>query len=103
MLGVYIMIKVIRKKNRKHVTNYSTRVLFTFLVLIHTLVPNPLTALSVCRAGITAVLLTQFKVWPVIDSINFSFVPEPLRVLFCSLVTLFWNIYISGALAGTTK
>jgi hypothetical protein len=60
-------------------------------------------ALNVCRAGIAAVLSTQCKVWPVIDWINFSFVPEPLRVLFCSLVTLFWNIYMAGALAGAAK
>jgi hypothetical protein len=60
-------------------------------------------ALNVCRAGIAAVLLTQCKVWPVIDWINFTYLPESLRVLFCSLFSLLWNIYMAGALAGAAK
>jgi hypothetical protein len=74
--------------------------IFAFLALLHTSVPNLHTALIVCRADIAAVLWTQGKVWPVLDWINFSYVPEPLRVLFCSLVTLFWNIYLAGTIAG---
>jgi hypothetical protein len=73
---------------------------FSFLFCSVTSVPNPLTALILCRADLVAVLWTQYKVWPVVDWINFSYVPEPLQVLFCSLVTLFWNVYISGTLAG---
>jgi hypothetical protein len=65
-----------------------------------TLGPSLRSALAVCRADVAAVWLTQYKVWPFVDWINFSYVPEPLRVVFSSLVTLFWNIYLAGALAG---
>ncbi len=73
--------------------------MLTFEFPFLTTVPNLHTALVVCRADLLAVLWTQYKVWPVVDWINFSYVPEPLRVFFCSLVTLFWNIYLAGAVA----
>jgi hypothetical protein len=80
------------------------RLFFGLLVaLVHTSVPNIHTALIACRADIAAVCVTQYKVWPVVDWINFTYVPEPLQVLFCSLVTLLWNVYMSGTVAGAAR
>jgi hypothetical protein len=65
-----------------------------------TLVPDLLTAMRVCRADLAAVLLAQYKVWPAVNWINFTYVPEPLRVLFSTVVALFWNIYLTSKVAG---
>jgi hypothetical protein len=83
--------------NWKYVTNYFEYFLLSFCSVIS--VPNLHTAWIACRTDIAAVVWTQYKVWPVVDWINFTYVPEPLRVLFCSAVTLFWNVYISRRLA----
>lgn len=52
-----------------------------------------------CRADLAAVWVAQYKVWPLVDWFNFSYVPEAFRVLFIGFVTLFWNIYLATMLA----
>jgi hypothetical protein len=49
------------------------------------------------------VLFTQYKVWPAVNFFNFNFVPEPFRAVVSSFVSLFWNIYLTGTVAGTGK
>jgi hypothetical protein len=49
------------------------------------------------------VLITQYKVWPAVNLINFNFVPEPFRAVVSSVVSLFWNVYLCGTVTGTGK
>jgi hypothetical protein len=56
-----------------------------------------------CRADFAAILITQYKVWPAVTLANFTLVPEQFRVLVCCIVSLFWNIYLTGTIAGTGK
>jgi hypothetical protein len=62
-------------------------------------VPNLYKALMACRADLAAVWVAQYKVWPAVDWFNFTYVPEPLRVLFIGFITLFWNCYLATMLA----
>ena len=40
-------------------------------------------------------LVTNWKVWPVLQLINFSFVPVKLQVLYVAFFSLFFNCYLS--------
>jgi len=40
------------------------------------------------------VFITQYKVWPIWNTINFGVVPEHLRVLFSNIFSVFWNAYL---------
>eukprot|EP00918_Siedleckia_nematoides_P051316 GHVU01112303.1.p1 GENE.GHVU01112303.1~~GHVU01112303.1.p1 ORF type:complete len:186 (+),score=19.24 GHVU01112303.1:140-697(+) len=41
------------------------------------------------------VLITNYKVWPAAQLINFYFVPLQLRVVYVQVIALFWNTYIA--------
>lgn len=47
-----------------------------------------------CRQHLLGIIMTQYKVFPFSNMINFGLVPYELRVLFTSTVSLFWNIYV---------
>jgi hypothetical protein len=49
------------------------------------------------------VLITQYKVWPAVNLINFNFVPEPFRAVVTSIVSLAWNVYLTETVAATGK
>ncbi|KAI8322854.1 hypothetical protein GQ54DRAFT_240921, partial [Martensiomyces pterosporus] len=40
-------------------------------------------------------LAANYTVWPAVQSINFGFIPTIYRVPFCSVVSIFWNAFIS--------
>ena len=40
-------------------------------------------------------LKANFMVWPLVQGINFKFVPLDLRVLFVNTVSLGWNCFLS--------
>ncbi|CAH8582077.1 unnamed protein product [Dicrocoelium dendriticum] len=46
------------------------------------------------------ILLTNYMVWPIAQSVNFSFVPLPYRVLYINFIALFWNIYLANVTQG---
>jgi hypothetical protein len=48
-------------------------------------------ALSACRADLAAVWVAQYKVWPLVDWFNFTYVPEPLRVILELLPYMCWD------------
>jgi len=47
-----------------------------------------------CQKYLWGIILTQYRVFPISNMINFGLVPYELRVLFTSTVSLFWNIYL---------
>lgn len=44
-----------------------------------------------------AILLAQYKLWPLVNLFSFTFVPVKLRVLFSNVVSVAWNSYLCGA------
>jgi len=40
-------------------------------------------------------LKNHWRYWPIVQIINFTYVPPQLRVLFSNFAGLFWNIFIS--------
>jgi len=43
----------------------------------------------------TTALLTNWKVWPLAQLINFRFMPLPYRIPFQSVCGVFWTLYLS--------
>lgn len=43
------------------------------------------------------VLVANWKVWPVVNFLNFRFVPPMYQLLVSNLASFFWNVYLAGA------
>ena len=56
--------------------------------------PSLSAATEKCRKHVWGIILTQYRVFPFSNMINFGLVPYEMRVLFTSTVSLFWNIYL---------
>ena len=39
--------------------------------------------------------ITNLKIWPVLQLINFTLVPPQLQVLYVNFMQLWWNVYLS--------
>lgn len=48
-------------------------------------------------------LMANFKVWPVVNIINYALVPLEYRMLVSQTVNLFWGVYLSLIASGTQK
>ena len=56
--------------------------------------PSLSAATEKCKKHVWGIILTQYRVFPFSNMINFGLVPYEMRVLFTSTVSLFWNIYL---------
>ena len=67
--------------------------MFESVIRLHRL-PSWSRATEKCQKHLWEILLTQYRVYPFSNMINFGLIPFELRVLFTSTVSLFWNIYL---------
>ena len=51
-----------------------------------------------CMKHVWGIILTQYRIFPISNMINFGVVPFELRVLWTNAVSLFWNIYLCSVL-----
>lgn len=47
------------------------------------------------KAKLLPTLYTNWKVWPLLQLINFALVPPQLQVLYVNFMQLWWNVYLS--------
>lgn len=47
------------------------------------------------RTNFPVIYVNSLKLWPAVQAINFTLIPLQHRVLFVSVVALFWNIYLA--------
>lgn len=47
------------------------------------------------RDAYTPALIANYKVWPIVQFINFKFMPLPYRLPFVSSLGILWNAYLS--------
>lgn len=45
------------------------------------------------------VIVSNYKLWPIANYVNFTYVPENLRVLFSNFVSILWNAYLCTRMA----
>ncbi|KAL7556809.1 hypothetical protein ACA910_005244 [Epithemia clementina (nom. ined.)] len=50
--------------------------------------------------NIIKAIKAQYLIWPMSQLISFRFVPQKLRVMHTSLVSIFWNIFFCAIVAG---
>ena len=48
---------------------------------------------------LVSVIISNYKLWPVVNYINFTYVPENLRVLVSNIVSILWNAYLCTRMA----
>jgi len=62
-------------------------------------VPSFAAATAKMKSEIGSVLVAQYRVWPLTNLINFSLIPEHLRVLTSNFVAVLWNAYLCTKVA----
>jgi len=65
---------------------------FTFMAILD---GQPSRAPTDIKNTLWPALKASWKYWPLVQYINFTFVPVPLRNLFGSLAAFLWNIYFA--------
>uniref|UniRef100_A0A8D8V2B5 Mitochondrial inner membrane protein Mpv17 n=1 Tax=Cacopsylla melanoneura TaxID=428564 RepID=A0A8D8V2B5_9HEMI len=56
------------------------------------------TAVANVRASYVDIILTGYQIWPLVQVVNFYFVPIQYRVLLVQAVAVVWNTYLSWKL-----
>ena len=49
------------------------------------------------KNSLKTVLVANWKYWPVVNFLNFLYVPLQFQLLISNVASVFWNIYLSGA------
>mmetsp|Transcript_34225 Transcript_34225/g.51093 ORF Transcript_34225/g.51093 Transcript_34225/m.51093 type:complete len:360 (-) Transcript_34225:119-1198(-) len=67
--------------------------------LVHWRAPMLSMATNKIRNELYSILIMNYRVWPIVNYINFEYVPETLRILVSNLASVFWNIYLCTRVA----
>mmetsp|Transcript_9766 Transcript_9766/g.16005 ORF Transcript_9766/g.16005 Transcript_9766/m.16005 type:complete len:202 (-) Transcript_9766:59-664(-) len=67
-------------------------VFFVFLGIAERRTPRQIN--SKINKDLWRVLKMNWRVWPIVNLINYKFVPVELRVLFCNIVSIFWATFL---------
>ena len=74
---------------------FSPVLMLVYLHAMGFLERKPLSVVqSNIRASFVSIMLSNYKVWPLVGVVNFKLVPPPLRVLFGNVVAVFWLMYL---------
>jgi Mpv17 / PMP22 family len=52
-----------------------------------------------CIGSLGPVVMANWRVWPVINYINFRLIPRSLRVLFMNVASVAWNAFFCTVMA----
>ncbi|VDN08279.1 unnamed protein product [Thelazia callipaeda] len=75
---------------------------FTFITTIHLLEGRkPGKAVEISRQQIGPILINNYKIWPLVQILNFYLIPLQYRVIMVQLIGVFWNAYISYTVQGS--
>ncbi|KAL1460049.1 hypothetical protein WDU94_011989 [Cyamophila willieti] len=58
-------------------------------------------AVAKLRASYVDIILTGYQIWPLVQVVNFYFIPTQYRVLLVQAVAVVWNTYLSWKLNST--
>ena len=75
--------------------NFIIMTLFGFLNSSDTSLSGLSGAMLSSRKALWPVMLTNWKVWPLAQVINFYAVPPHFQLLFVNIVGFFWTIYVN--------
>lgn len=56
---------------------------------------SPSKGLEAIENNFVKAMITNWKIWPAAQIINFWFIPKQFQVLWVNIVGLFWNVYLS--------
>lgn len=74
----------------------SPTIIFTFYTLKETIEGKTFAEYKkTLQERYFATLQTNYKFWPLVQIINFSFIPLENRILFVNVAAIFWNTYLS--------
>jgi protein Mpv17 len=60
---------------------------------------DPTVGITQIKEKLWPTLKVNWVVWPVLQGVNFSLVPEPYRLLYINFCSLFWSAYLSNMAA----
>ncbi|XP_068706089.1 protein Mpv17-like [Montipora foliosa] len=77
-------------------TIYGPFIVFFFYTLSGTLAgKNPLEIKQLLQERYIKTMSTAYKVWPIVQTVNFTLIPVQHRANFVQLVSLCWNMYLT--------
>lgn len=73
----------------------SFNLIFFFMFMDYVDSRNIIKSWKNCKKKFTSTIYANWKLWPIAQLINLSFIPIQYRVLYVNLVGVFWNCFLS--------
>ncbi|GBG00263.1 40S ribosomal protein S17 [Raphidocelis subcapitata] len=71
-----------------------------FFATLKALEGRPAEALPEVRAKLLPCLVSNWAVWPVAQVVNFTVIPQDLRILYVNVLSIAWTAYVSNMASG---